>query len=108
VNETDRGTALSFLVGCVLLVGGFFGMFLIGVACQDYGGGGRSVGGVACGAVGDPNEPGWWLAALAPFAAFVVIRKRARGERALGAVVALVAVAAAFYVLLVAHLTGNV
>jgi hypothetical protein len=112
VDETNaRGGGMqSLLLGCMLLLGGgLLGMVLVGAGCDENLRPGSTRAGV-CGRVGQPDEPGWWVAAVAPGAAFVVVRTLARRRSALGswAVVAIVAAAFMLYALLTAIVTGNV
>jgi hypothetical protein len=101
------GGVQSFAVGCVLLVGGFLGMSLVGLGCQENVRAGSTRGRV-CGSVGQPNEPGWWLAALAPCAIFVAVRKLPQRRGAASwATVAIAVTAFGLYAILVSIVTGN-
>jgi hypothetical protein len=110
VDETKRrpGGVQSFAVGCMLLLGGFFGMSLVGLGCQENVRAGSTRGRV-CGSVGQPDDPGWWLAALGPMAVFVAVQKLPeRRAAAWWATVAIAAAAFGLYGILVAIVTGNV
>jgi hypothetical protein len=98
----------SLLLGCMLLVGGLLGMVFVGVGCEENLRPGSTRADV-CGLVGEPDEPGWWLAAVAPVAAFALGHPlvRRRGAPGSWAVVAIAVPAFALYGILTAVVTGN-
>jgi hypothetical protein len=99
----------SLLLGCMLLLGGLLGMVLVGAGCDENLHPGSTRAGV-CDRVGEPDAPGWWLAAVAPVAAFVVVRRlvRRRGAPGSSGVVAIAVSAFLLYAILTAVVTGNV
>jgi hypothetical protein len=110
VDETKArgGGAQSLLLAGMLLLGGLLGMVLVGVGCEENLRPGSTRAGV-CGRVGEPDEPDWWLAAVAPLVAFLVVRRLARRRSTLRswATVAIAAAAFVLYAILTAVVTGN-